>query len=166
MNANNSEHLTIGYLGSPHGIKGGLSIMIETIPFDIALDENALLRTQNSNTPLQFDHLEAHHKKNVIYLCDIQDRTLAQALVGSKILYPKALFFENFPDQIYGSLCEGYDVYNQNSEHLGTLDSVSYIDDLPIATVLRATNTLRACVLPKYVAYIDHIKQELGLILS
>jgi ribosomal 30S subunit maturation factor RimM len=167
MTLSNSEELiAIGCLGSPHGIKGGLRIITHTIPFDIALDHHCLLQQDSKLVELNIEKLEQHHIKNVIYLKEITSRSTAEEMVGASLYYPRLLFFQQFPDQIYGPLCQGYTVLDQNETEIGRLESVDFIDDLPIATINTATHRLKVCVLAKYVMYIDHTQQQLAVKLT
>ncbi len=161
--SNSEEFIAIGCLGSPHGIKGGLRIISETIPFDIALDQHCLLQQNASLSELKIAKLEEHHIKNVIYLEGVTSRSSAEEMVGAIIYYPRKRFFEQFPDQIYGTLCQDYTVLNQEEEEIGKLQSVDFIDDLPIATISTSSHLLKACVLAKYVLYIDHTHQLLAV---
>jgi ribosomal 30S subunit maturation factor RimM len=164
MKVNSDQNLAIGYFGSPHGIRGGLSIFMHTIPFDITLDQSCFYHQDQQIVYLDISKLESHHKKDVIYLANISNRNDAQSLTGLAIYTDRERFFTQHPEQAYGPLCSGYQVYDLQNQMVGVLDSIDFINDIPMALISRDGDPLRLCALPEYIEYIDH--QEMKFVLK
>lgn len=161
-NTTHNELIAIGYLGSPHGIKGGLCISSYTTPFEIAFELPCFI-LDTELIPLDIASLEAHHKKHVVYINGVADRNAAQNLVGKQLVTNRDAFFAQFPEQYYFSLCEGYQVIDADNSLLGTLLYVDLIDDLPMADIDSEPHALKRCFLADYIDAIDHANKTIIL---
>ncbi|WP_447554204.1 ribosome maturation factor RimM [Vreelandella sp. EE22] len=119
------EHVVLGKLTSPHGVKGWLKVYSYTNPVDSILSyPEWWVRQGETLTRMPVIQGRQQGKALVVQLKDINDRTAAEALAQAEILLPKDVLPELADDEYYWHELEGLAVFTVSGERLG---QISYL---------------------------------------
>lgn len=131
--------LHIGTLGKPHGIKGAISVFSKTQPLDLIFTQNLYLE---DGRPFEVSKYENHHNKIVAFSPLIPDRTEAEKWVKIPLYCGQDGFFDQYPDQIFDKLCQGYTVVDKKNNHIGVLEEITTMSDIPMMVIINNTQRL------------------------
>ncbi|MFG6159001.1 ribosome maturation factor RimM [Halomonas sp. 1390] len=117
------DHVVLGKLTSPYGVKGWLKVYSYTSPMDGILDYEAWVLRQGSRlTRARLLQGRRQGKGLVARLEGIDSREAAEALAGAEILLPKAELPELDTDDYYWYQLEGLAVVTREGLALGRID--------------------------------------------
>ncbi|MBB3191196.1 ribosome maturation factor RimM [Halomonas cerina] len=118
------DHVVLGKLTSPYGVKGWLKVYSYTSPMEGILDyDEWVLRHQGGLVRYRLAQGRPHGKGLVARLEGVDGREPAEALVGAEILLPKAELPElDGDDEFYWYQLEGLKVVTLEGETLGRVD--------------------------------------------
>lgn len=160
------DFIRVASIGKPHGIKGGLSVRTECRPCLILTKINLYTRNHSLYKPVSIIRHEQHHNKLVCYFEGVSDRDVATTQTGWGVYANRELFFKQYPEQFYGELCQGYKVVNLNNQYIGSITSISLIEDINIAFVVNASEHFNLPITPETLKNIDHSNQIIQLAYS
>ncbi|MCB8890528.1 ribosome maturation factor RimM [Vreelandella malpeensis] len=116
------EHVVLGKLTSPHGVKGWLKVYSYTNPVDGILEyPEWWVRRGETLERMTVVQGRRQGKALVVQLEEIDDRTAAQALAQAEILLPKGVLPELADDEYYWHELEGLAVFTRSGERLGRI---------------------------------------------
>ncbi|WNL42769.1 ribosome maturation factor RimM [Halomonas sp. PAMB 3264] len=119
------EHVVLGKLTSPHGVKGWLKVYSYTSPIDSILQyPEWWVRQGDTLTRMPVIQGRQQGKALVVQLEDVNDRTAAEALAQAEILLPKSVLPILADDEYYWHELEGLNVFTRSGERLG---QISYL---------------------------------------
>jgi len=116
------DFFDIGKIVNVHGLRGEIRVMPVTDDpsrFDL-LDSVEVFQNSTSKT-YSIERMRPHKALLVLKLKDIEDRTAAEALVGSVIKVPRSKALPLEDDEYYQKDLLDMSVLNENGEELGTL---------------------------------------------
>ncbi|SFT78684.1 ribosome maturation factor RimM [Halomonas saccharevitans] len=117
------DHVVLGKLTSPYGVKGWLKVYSYTSPMDGILDYEAWVLRQGSRlTRARLLQGRRQGKGLVAQLEGVDSREAAEALAGAEILLPKAELPELDADDFYWYQLEGLAVVTRDGLALGRID--------------------------------------------
>lgn len=117
------DHVVLGKLTSPHGVKGWLKVYSHTSPMEGILDYASwVLRQGATLTRVGVVQGRRHGKGLVARLEGIDGREAAEALAGAEILLPKAELPALDADDYYWYQLEGLRVVTREGLVLGCID--------------------------------------------
>ncbi|MGM0535370.1 MAG: ribosome maturation factor RimM [Pseudomonadota bacterium] len=117
------DHVVLGKLTSPYGVKGWLKVYSHTSPMEGILDYASwVLRRGATLTRVEVAQGRRHGKGLVARLEGIDSREAAEALAGAEILLPKAELPELSGDDFYWHELEGLRVVTRDGSVLGRID--------------------------------------------
>lgn len=116
----------MGFLGKAHGIKGEISMkwLGETPP---AAGMPVLLE-KGSEEPRACEILSVrlHKDRYLIFLKNVENRTMAEQLSGSAIFVEKSSLPPLDENEVFLDELIGYDVFLENGNYAGKLDHVEF----------------------------------------
>ncbi|MGM0982813.1 MAG: ribosome maturation factor RimM [Pseudomonadota bacterium] len=116
------DHVVLGKLTSPHGVKGWLKVYSYTSPMDGILDYASwMLRQGATMTRASLVQGRRHGKGLVVQLDGVNSREVAEALAGADILLPKDELPELDADEYYWHQLEGLRVVTREGLALGVI---------------------------------------------
>ncbi|MDN3555381.1 ribosome maturation factor RimM [Halomonas maura] len=117
------DHVVLGKLTSPYGVKGWLKVYSYTSPMEGILDYEAwVLRHQGRLVRYRLSQGRPHGKGLVARLEGVDGREQAEALAGAEILLPKAELPElDGDDEFYWHQLEGLKVVTDGGVPLGRI---------------------------------------------
>ncbi|WP_104204844.1 ribosome maturation factor RimM [Billgrantia saliphila] len=114
------DHVVLGKLTSPYGIKGWLKVYSHTSPMDGILDyAEWVLRQGDSLSRRRLLQGRQHGKGLVALLEGIDSREAAERVAGAEILLPKSELPELADDEFYWHQLEGLTVVTRDGVVLG-----------------------------------------------
>ncbi|PMR76245.1 ribosome maturation factor RimM [Billgrantia endophytica] len=114
------DHVVLGKLTSPYGIKGWLKVYSHTSPMDGILEYPVwVLRQGNALTRHRLVQGRRHGKGLVALLEGVDGREGAERMAGAEILLPKATLPELPRGDYYWHELEGLTVVTRDEEVLG-----------------------------------------------
>ena len=117
------DHVVLGKLTSPHGVKGWLKVYSYTSPMEGILDYASwVLRRSAALSRVNVVQGRRQGKGLVVTLEGIDSREAAEALAGAEILLPKAELPELTGDDFYWHELEGLRVVTRAGVVLGRID--------------------------------------------
>lgn len=119
----NDEHVVLGKLTSPYGVKGWLKVYSYTSPMEGILDYAEWVLCHQGRLERRRLVQGRRHGKGLVALVEgIEDRNAAEALAGAEILLPKAELPELGGDDVYWHQLEGLRVITRDGVVLGRVD--------------------------------------------
>lgn len=116
------DHVVLGKLTSPYGVKGWLKVYSYTAPMDGILDYEAwVLRHGGRLSRIRLLQGRRQGKGLVARLEGVDSREAAEALAGAEILLPKAELPELDADDYYWYQLEGLTVVTREGLVLGRI---------------------------------------------
>lgn len=152
--------LHIATIGKPHGIKGSVSIQSKTLPGSLIFSMDLFYQDGDTYIPFPIANHEQHHQKLVLQSELIADRTQAMQYTHKKLYCDKVAFFKTHPDQIYGNLCRGYQVINDEGSIIGELSDTDLIQGVLMGFIHQEDQQFN---LPMMIKDIDHENQCIHL---
>jgi 16S rRNA processing protein RimM len=127
--------LTVGQVGSAHGIRGELTVRSFTDPPDALLDYEpwTLVPPRGEGRVVEVEHAAWHGERLRVKLAGIDDRNAAEGLRGWWIRVPREQLPPLAEREHYRDDLLGFEVMNLEGERLGKLD---YFVDLPAGSVM------------------------------
>ncbi len=121
-NRSGDEHVVLGKLTSPYGVKGGLKVYSYTNPMDSILDYPEWWIRQGQSLS-RYTVLQGRRqgKGLVVELKGVDERGAAEALADADILMSKRELPELSDDEFYWHELEGLTVFTQAGERLGQI---------------------------------------------
>ncbi|GHE22399.1 ribosome maturation factor RimM [Halomonas urumqiensis] len=117
------DHVVLGKLTSPYGVKGWLKVYSYTSPMDGILDyAEWVLRHEGRLQRCRLLQGRRHGKGLVAQLDGVDGRETAEALAGAEILLPKAELPKLEGDEVYWYQLEGLKVVTTEGLALGRID--------------------------------------------
>jgi len=117
------DHVVLGKLTSPHGVKGWLKVYSYTSPMEGILDYASwVLRRGAALSRVNVVQGRRQGKGLVVTLEGVDSREAAEALAGAEILLPKAELPELTGDDFYWHELEGLRVVTHAGVVLGRID--------------------------------------------
>lgn len=117
------DHVVLGKLTSPYGVKGWLKVYSYTSPMDGILDyAEWVLRHEGQLKRCRLLQGRRHGKGLVALLEGVEGREGAEVLAGAEILLPKAELPELEGDDVYWYQLEGLKVVTTEGQVLGRVD--------------------------------------------
>lgn len=114
------EHVVLGKLTSPYGVKGWLKVYSHTSPMEGILDYDAwVVRQGNALQRYRLVQGRRHGKGLVARLEGVEDRAAAEHLAGAEILLPKSALPELPRGDYYWHELEGLVVATRDGQVLG-----------------------------------------------
>ncbi|WP_346796438.1 ribosome maturation factor RimM [Halomonas sp. Bachu 37] len=125
-NADNSrssdDHVVLGKLTSPYGVKGWLKVYSYTSPMERILDyPEWWLRQGERLTRYTIAEGRRQGKGMVVSFEEVSDRSAAEAIAGAEILMSKSHLPKLGDDEYYWHELEGLSVFTQAGERLGRI---------------------------------------------
>jgi len=117
------DHVVLGKLTSPYGVKGWLRVYSYTSPMEGILDYPVWLVRQG-DTPKRYRLVQGRRQgKGLVALLEgCESREAAEALAGAEIVLPKAELPDLGGDDFYWHELEGLRVVTRDGSVLGRLD--------------------------------------------
>ncbi|MGC4028152.1 MAG: ribosome maturation factor RimM [Steroidobacteraceae bacterium] len=127
--------LTVGQVGSAHGIRGELTVRSFTDPPEAVLDYEPwrLVPPRGEPRTVRIEHAAWHGDRLRIKLEGIDDRNAAEVLRGWWVQVPREQLPPLGEREHYRDDLLGFEVWNLEGERLGKLD---YFVDLPTGSVM------------------------------
>ncbi|WP_110667142.1 ribosome maturation factor RimM [Salinicola halophilus] len=122
-NASDTQHVLLGRLTSPHGVKGWLKVYSYTSPAQNLFEYpawNLSLRGQHETRKLLDARVQG--KALVVRLEGIDTRELAEQWAGADVLMDKTALPELDSDEYYWYQLEGLEVHTRDELQLGRID--------------------------------------------
>lgn len=117
------DHVVLGKLTSPYGVKGWLKVYSYTGPMEGILEYDAwLLHHEGKLLSYRLAQGRVHGKGLVALLEGVEGREQAEALAGAQILLPKTELPELDDDDYYWHQLEGLKVVTLDGVVLGRVD--------------------------------------------
>ena len=155
-----NQYLHIATLGKAHGIKGAISIISKTAPESLIFSLPLFITIDNEKQSFSISSFEEHHIKTVCTSSLIPDRTVAESMTGKKIYCLEHDFLSQYPDQLFGDLCSGYQVLAEDGSMIGTANYVHDIHNIPMISITSNDQSLN---LPLKLKALDHTTQVIVL---
>jgi len=119
------DHVVLGKLTSPYGIKGWLKVYSYTSPMDGILDYASwMLRHDGTLTRVSVAQGRRQGKGLVARLTGVDSREAAESLAGAEIVLPKAELPALAADEYYWHQLEGLRVVTREGLALGFIDGL------------------------------------------
>jgi len=119
------DHVVLGTLTSPHGVKGWLKVYSYTSPMEGILDYASwVLRQAGSLSRVGLVQGRRQGKGLVVQLDGIDSREAAETLAGAEILLPKAELPALGDEEYYWHQLEGLRVVTRDGLALGRIDAL------------------------------------------
>ncbi|HSH56868.1 MAG TPA: ribosome maturation factor RimM [Halomonas sp.] len=117
------DHVVLGKLTSPYGVKGWLKVYSYTSPMEGILDyPEWVVRQGETLTRCRLVQGRRHGKGLVARLEGCDSREAAETLAGAEIMLPKAELPELGSDEFYWHELEGLRVVTRDGSVLGRID--------------------------------------------
>ncbi|KAA0012187.1 ribosome maturation factor RimM [Billgrantia pellis] len=114
------DHVVLGKLTSPYGVKGWLKVYSHTSPMDSILEYSEWVLRQDNALKRHRLLQGRHHGKGLVALLEgIDSREAAERIAGAEILLPKAELPELADDEFYWHQLEGLTVVTRDGVVLG-----------------------------------------------
>ncbi len=122
MKPTENQHVVIGRVGSPYGIKGWLHINSFTRPVhNIEQYHHWQLRLGNTVQPVEVTQIKAHQKRYAVKLKGIDDRDSAAMLTNANIEIPASDLPQLEDGEFYWADLIGLTALTPKGEILGTV---------------------------------------------
>lgn len=120
--ARQDDHVVLGRVTSPHGVKGWVKVYSYTSPMEGILEYGEwLLRQQGDLCRYRLVQGRRQGKGLVACLADVDSRESAEALADAEILFPKAELPELAANDYYWYQLEGLKVVTRDDVVLGVV---------------------------------------------
>lgn len=125
MSEKNEKLITVGRVGSAHGIKGWVKIHSFTEPFDNILNYQPWQLAKNGRINfIKIINKRLQNQTLIVQFEHCNDRDLAATYTGSEILIERNQLADLTADEYYWTDLEGLTITNTENHLLGTVDSV------------------------------------------
>jgi 16S rRNA processing protein RimM len=138
---NDQQKVVIGYVLSPHGIKGWLKVISYTDPIDNFFSYKTIfINKENEYLSYDIDDSSASGKTIRIKLSDIDDRNKSEELAKCEILVNREDLPEISSDSYYWTDLIGFEVKNEDNLNYGILDSFIETGSNDVMVVIDSNN--------------------------
>ncbi len=123
MDRQKSDHVLLGVILSAHGIRG--DVLVKSFA-DVAADISAYGPLMSADPERQFELrvVRETNKGLIVHIKDVDDRTAAEALKGTKLFVPRERLPDPEPDAFYHADLIGLRAVDASGNTLGTVTSV------------------------------------------
>ncbi|WP_300461756.1 ribosome maturation factor RimM [Desulfobacula sp.] len=159
----NADLLTIGQVTGVHGLGGNIKVRSFAESVDTFCPGRSVLLTAEDDTGQRYTILKAiPQRKGILLLLEgIDNRELAEDLVGKKILIDRAQLPEPEEDTWYWQDLLGLDVFDDQKGYIGKITDI-----IPTGAndVLVVTGKIRETLVPMHKHFIDSVDIEAGTV--
>lgn len=115
----------IGYILKPNGLKGGVSIQLDTDdPSKYQEMESVIVKIGDNLVPFLIADIQINGSKGMLWFEDIKTLEDAEQLKSCKLLLPLELLPKLEKDQFYYHEVIGYQVVDQTRGKLGIIENI------------------------------------------
>jgi 16S rRNA processing protein RimM len=119
------NYFEIGHILKPHGLKGGLSIILDVDePANYTEMESVIVNIDNQLVPFFISSLQLNGAKGILHLEDIDTLEEADRFRSSKLLLPIEILPELNNGKFYYHEVIGYQVVDEQTGRLGIIENV------------------------------------------
>jgi 16S rRNA processing protein RimM len=156
MSQSTQKLITIGRIGSPHGVKGWVKVYSFTEPADNILDYQPwqFLKNGRSHTIKVID-CRKQNKALIVQLENCHDRDLASTYTGTEIVVEREQLPTLSTNQYYWSDLEGLTVSTKTGQQLGVVESVFATGANDVLVVVGAKRHLIPFLLKQVILNVD-----------
>jgi len=119
------NYFEIGYVLKPHGLKGGLSIILDVDdPANYTEMESVIVNSDNQLIPFFVSSIQLNGSRGILHLEDIHSLEEAEKLRSSKLFLPIEVLPELENGKFYYHEVIGYHVVDEQTGRLGIIENV------------------------------------------
>lgn len=125
MSDQTKKLITVGRIGSPHGVKGWVKVNSFTEPLENILNYQPWQLSKDGRyQSIKIINSRQQNKILIVQLENCNDRDLASTYTGAEVVVERSKFAELPADEYYWTDLEGLTVSTQTGQLLGTVESV------------------------------------------
>ncbi len=121
-----NQFITIGKIVGAHGVKGNLKVRSYAESLS-SFETGALIRVRNTRGVEKNYHIKwakLHSRGILLAFADVDERSLAEALVGSELLIDKKTLPELEAGTYYWSDLVGLSVFSKDEDYIGCITAI------------------------------------------
>ncbi len=157
-----NEHLIVGKIGAPYGVKGWVKIFsINRSPESLLEYETWYVESQNGWEILEISERKRHDGHVIAHIAGIDDREIAKQFTNKQISILPTQLPKAEKNEFYWLDLEGLKVITKDGEELGQIDNMMETGANDVMIVVGNKKRLIPFVLNKTVLSVDLKKKEI-----
>lgn len=162
----NPEHVTVGQIVKPHGVKGEMIVDVYTDFPEKRFQEGArvLVEEEDRVRPLTVVRARPHKDRLILRVEEIEDIDEVESLRDRLLVIPETETEELEEDEVYGFELEGYEVLDRDGRSMGTITNVEFPFVNPVLEIeCPGRGTVDFPAAPELVEGVDRDKRHIRL---